>query len=531
MIMGSFYLIKQMILSLKNKNKIIVVTILGIINIIFNYILNLKPYYLWFFVLYIGIKIIIYSNICKLLNKRCEVFNGMIYIFYFKIYSIKKFDLLVKNKIPFETVDKNKLEHCLNATITKMELVKGKKNQFLASFIRGKISDYMKLPKGSMERLEAILISFKGKVKHINSYENEVEWNHEFITNINPKKLNRELVNIEHKLGCKKNTLSFDQNNGIVKFSIKKDEQKIYILDEYIGGVRKPQNMQLPFILGMNYRTGSVVVKDLIDVLHLLIAGKTGSGKSVTFKCIIESLMYWNQNCCFYMLDFAESALTRYEDFTNTKYVESDFESIKEAIKELREEMAVRMKAFRNNNVENIKEYNRLIPDQKIPYIVFCIDEANGFKEDLEKEQFEEIKNEIKALLKRGRKYGMVILFAVQQTNDQDFCKSWKTQTTRLGHLLSDHIDCSNLTTNKEIAIQLPNLGKGEFYLLQEGKEVEKMKGCFTSKEHDKLFNVLKEVYNEKNIPEVIEEIQIEEKTENATNNTENATNKNTSIG
>jgi FtsK/SpoIIIE family len=242
----------------------------------------------------------------------------------------------------------------------------------------------------------------------------------------------------------------------------------------------------------------------LIDVLHLLIAGKTGSGKSVTFKCIIETLMYWNQNCSFYMLDFAESALTRYESFNNTKYVESDFESIKESIKELREEMANRMTSFRNNNVENIKEYNKLIPDQKIPYIVFAIDEANGFKEDLEKDQFEEIKNEIKALLKRGRKYGIVILFAVQQTNDQDFCKSWKTQTTRLGHLLSDHIDCSNLTTNKDIALQLPNLGKGEFFLIQEGKEVEKMKGCFTSKDFDKLYNVLKEVYCEKVIPENI---------------------------
>ena len=383
----------------------------------------------------------------------------------------------------------------INSTVTNIVQDNFRKTIFIINHIKGKESQYQKLEKGSLERLENILLLLKGKPKFISSSENDVEIIFEFISTLTPKRMLRELDHIEHKLGLKKGYLSISQDIGIYKFCIKKDVTKLYLLDDYIGKTKRPANMQLPFISGMNYHTGTVITKDLIDVLHLLIAGKTGSGKSVTFKQIIESLMYWNQNCCFYMLDFAESALVRYQDFANTKYVESDFESIKQAIAELREEMKNRMTSFRLNNVENIKEYNKLYPDQQLPYLVFAIDEANGFKEELTKDEFTSIVDEMKALLKRGRKYGMVIIFAVQQTNDNDFCKSWRTQCTRLGHLLSDHIDCVNLTTNKEIAQLIPNLGRGEFYLIQEGKEVVKMKGCYTSKEHNRLYEVLKEGY------------------------------------
>lgn len=522
--MEIIYLIKK---ELSIKNKFIIYLILSVTNIITNLILNLKPYYLWFFVIYVVIKLLVFTNICKYFNEKLKVFNDMLLVINYEIHSLKKFKLIFKIEIPFETIDKNKLEHCLNASIVSFELVEGKKNVVIGVFQKGKISEYYKLEKGSLERLESIVELMRGKPLYVNSFENEVEKVIELISIISPKKMLRETDHIEHKLGLKKGYLTIDHNNGVYSFKIKKDNNRIYLLDDYIGGVKKPANMQLPFILGVNYSTGSIVIKDLIDVLHLLIAGKTGSGKSITFHSIIQSLMYWNQNIAFYMLDFAEVELVKYETFKNVKYVENDFESVKNSITELREELDNRKTLFRNNNVVNIKEYNSLCPDQAIPYIVFCIDEANGFKEDFENKEFEEIVRPIKALLKRGRKYGIILLFGVQQTNDTDFVKSWKTQLTRLGHLLVDHIDCNNLTTNKEIAAKLPNLGRGEFYLIQEGRDnIPKMKGLF-SKKDDQLYKVLKEVYCEKLNKKPIE---IKEKGENANNNPKNANDKNTCI-
>jgi FtsK/SpoIIIE family len=394
--------------------------------------------------------------------------------------------------------EETKIEMVINSSIHKINQHIKHKNIFIVQHSK-KPNDYRRLDKGSLERLIQVLKDLNANPVFESSQENDIEITHNFTLTLNVKMLDRQIKNIEHKVGLKKGTLSVDQDKGIVSFNVKKDVSKIYILDEVIND--KPKNMQLPFVLGCDYKTGSVVIKDLLDVLHLLIAGTTGSGKSVTLHSIIQSLMYFNQNCCFYMLDFAEVELVKYKDFSNCKFIETDFQSIKNNILEIRQELDNRKNLFREYGVVNIKEYNNICPDNKIPYIVLTMDEANGLKEDLEKSEFEEIKDPIKALLKRGRKYGIIIIFAVQQTNDTDFVKSFRALCTRLGHLLNDHVDCNNLTTNKEVAGKIPDLGIGEFYLVSRGiKDIPKMKGCLTG---DKLYEILKEVYRERVIPEI----------------------------
>lgn len=405
--------------------------------------------------------------------------------------------MTLHSKIPLGEVNKQVLSIICNSHVNTITQDIYRKSIFFVNHKYGKEDKYIKLPKGSFERLEQILIDMKGKPQHINSYENEVETTHEFYCNLNPKKMIRERLNIEHKLGVKKDTLSVESNNGIYLIKVKKEVDKTYILDEYIDKVKIPGKMQLPFILGANCSSGTIVIKDLMDILHLLIVGKTKGGKSVTFKCIIESLMRFNQNIAWYMIDMAESALIRYEDFNNVKFVESDPTSVLSCMNEIIEEQFRRMKLFRNENVENIKEYNEIYkyqPEYQLPYIILCIDEANGFKEEWSKKEFEPMEQKMKTLLKRGRKYGLLTIQAVQQANDTDYVKSWRTQMTRISHRLEDLCDCNNLTTNKEIAQLIPTLQTGEFYLIQ-GSNIEKMKGCLTDREYNKLYNILRGAY------------------------------------
>lgn len=421
--------------------------------------------------------------------------------------------LTVYSEVHLKDEHKEKLALTCNSHVTNIIQDLYRKNIFVITHSYGKEGKYRKMEKGTIERLEQILLDKKDKPIYIATQENEAELSHEFTSKINPKKMIREMADIEHKLGIKKGYLSITHDNGAYQFRVKKDVDRTYILDDVIARVKKPANMQLPFILGADYSNGSIIFEDLLNVKHLLIAGKTGSGKSCTFKAIIESLMYFNQNISWYMIDFAESALVRYENFNNVKYIESDSSSVLAGINEIIKEYERRKKLFRMNHVENIKEYNNLVPDNKIPFIILAIDEANGFKTEWDKQEFESIEKLVKRILQRGRKYGILDINAVQQTNDNDFVKSWKTQFTRLAHLLEDYIDCQNVTTNKELQQLIPKLGVGEFYLLSDS-ETKKIKGCLSDKDHDKLYEILKEAY--KDVENDIPVIEIDENKENS---------------
>ena len=405
---------------------------------------------------------------------------------------------IIKND--FESINKRILETALNSKILEMELMPKNRNWFYCKCGEITETSYTKLDKGSLDRLFFILELLKMNPKYISSQENEIEIIHTFQTSLNPKRIQRVLVDIEHKLGIKKNSLTMTYDHGVVCFIISKEVDNIYILDDVLPSIKKPKIQSLPFIMGMD-SSGIAQIEDLVELKHLLIAGKTGSGKSCTLKCIIETLMYWNQNIAWYMTDFAESALVRYENFRNVKFIESDFENFNNGIDEILEHQVGRMKKFRKLGVENIQEYNKQT-SKPYPYILFVVDEANGFKEEWDKKDFEIVKDKMKTILKRGRKYGIFTIHAVQQTNDNDYVKSWRTQMTRIGHLLEDLCDANNLTNKKEVAEKIPKLKTGEFYLIT-SDDCKKLKGCLTNKHFDKLYTVLKEVYT--NVNEVIE--------------------------
>jgi len=385
---------------------------------------------------------------------------------------------------PINDTHRELLNIICNAHVTSIAQDRYRKSIFYIKYKKGFEGKYRSLNKGSVERLEQILEDKKGKPRYVHTQETETEVVHEFTTKINPKRMVRDLLDIEHKLGIKKGYLTIEYDIGKFQFRIKKDVDKIYYVDDIIARAKKPLDMLLPFVLGVS--NGSVVFKDLVDLKHLLIAGKTGSGKSCTFKCIIESLMYFNQNIAWYMLDFADSALVRYEKFTNVLYVESDRQSVTNALDSILREYERRKKLFREKHVENIKDYT-----PKLPYIILAIDEANGFKAEWNKKEFEPVEIKMKTILQRGRKYGIFTIHAAQQTNDNDYVKSWKTQFTRLAHLLEDTIDAQNITNNKEIQQLIPRLKTGEFYLLADS-DAKIYKGCLSNGE---LYKVIKGVY------------------------------------
>jgi len=454
-----------------------------------------------------GLNYIMYSikrnfNIVgKMQDKADNTINGL------KIIEVKNKVVTVVTTQPLDISYKTKLESIVNSSISHIKRDKLVLNKFHIEL--GK-NDYRKLESGSVARLEQILINMKDKPNFISTNETDTEIIHKFTTTLPIKRLMRIKDDINHKMGIGLNKGNIEVSNGYILYKISKDVTKTYLLDDVIPDITVKKDLE--FILGVNMSNGNVVTDTLTNLKHLLIAGKTGSGKSCTFKCIIESLMYFHTNIVWYMLDFADSALVRYEDFYNVKYIESEVPHINNALTELLTEYNKRKQAFRQLKVENIQEYNKVTSEQ-LPYICFAVDEANAFKSEMDKKEFEPMEKQIKTLLQRGRKYGMFCLMAVQQTNDNDFVKSWKTQFTRIAHLLEDTIDCCNITTKKEYQQLIPSLNTGEFFVLSETDNY-KLKGYLTNNNHNKLYENLKKgfVLNAKSTEKVdLDKIELTE--------------------
>ena len=124
--------------------------------------------------------------------------------------------------------------------------------------------------------------------------------------------------------------------------------------------------------------TGRPVFGDLAKMPHLLVAGATGSGKSVCLNCIIASLLAsaTPDQVQMLMIDPKRVELTVYNGIPHLiKEVITDPRMAAGALHEMTKEMDSRYERFAKASVRKIEEYNAKFPDEKLPYVVIIIDE------------------------------------------------------------------------------------------------------------------------------------------------------------
>ncbi len=125
---------------------------------------------------------------------------------------------------------------------------------------------------------------------------------------------------------------------------------------------------------------GTPVAADLSSMPHLLIAGTTGSGKSVLVNAIIASLLLNNtpRQMKFIMVDPKRVELTQYNGVPHlVAPVVVELERIVSVLKWVTREMDERYRKFSNAAARNIEDYNKHLPatEEPMPYIVVIIDE------------------------------------------------------------------------------------------------------------------------------------------------------------
>lgn len=141
----------------------------------------------------------------------------------------------------------------------------------------------------------------------------------------------------------------------------------------------KKSGMELPLNLGID-PFGEPIVDDLAAMPHLLIAGSTGSGKSVSLNCIISSLL----TVCspaeleFFMIDPKGVELSHYEGIPHMKEpMVTTPHRAKEMLENLIDVMRLRLTLLGSKKVRDIKEYNAIVakPEDRMARIVCIIDE------------------------------------------------------------------------------------------------------------------------------------------------------------
>ena len=244
---------------------------------------------------------------------------------------------------------------------------------------------------------------------------------------------------------------------------------------------------------------GHPLFMDLRKAPHLMIAGTTGSGKSVFLHTVITSMLYKStpKDLKFIMIDPKMLELSVYEDLPHLLHpvVKNPKEAVA-ALKWAVREMEVRYKLLSEEGARDIQTYNKKIEayadtedaPAPLPYLVIIIDELA----DLMMIAPSDIKESITRLSQMARAAGIHLIVATQRPSADVVAGLIKANfPARVSFLVSSKID-SRIILDAHGAEQL--LGKGDMLFLEPGtSNLIRVQGAFISEsESDRVSEFLK---------------------------------------
>ena len=304
-------------------------------------------------------------------------------------------------------------------------------------------------------------------------------------------------------------------------------------LTELIGSQAfEDQNMSLPLILGKNI-SGDPVIADLAPMPHLLVAGTTGSGKSVGLNCMILSLLYRlsPDECRMIMIDPKMLELSIYDDIPHllAPVVTEPGKAIR-ALKWTVEQMEERYRMMASLGVRQLASFNQKVRDAKakgsalgrrvqtgydadtgqpvyeteeleyetLPQIVVVVDELA----DLMMTAGKEVEFLIQRLAQKARAAGIHLIMATQRPSVDVITGVIKANLpTRISFQVTSKID-SRTILGEQGAEQL--LGKGDMLYMPGGKQIMRVHGPFVS---DEEVRAVADHWRKQGVPDYIQAV------------------------
>ena len=227
--------------------------------------------------------------------------------------------------------------------------------------------------------------------------------------------------------------------------------------------------------------TGKTVVTDLAKAPHLLIAGSTGSGKSVCINSIITSIIYHSRpdEVKLMLIDPKVVELSVYNGIPHLRTeVVTDMKKAQGTLNWAVREMEARYQLFAGARVRNIEGYNKANPDKKMPYILIIVDEFA----DLMNVAAKEVEVLIQRLTQKARAAGIHLILATQRPSADVITGVIKSNIpSRIAFMVESGLN-SRIILDEGGAESL--LGKGDMLFKQAGAlSTVRIQGAFISDE------------------------------------------------
>ena len=266
------------------------------------------------------------------------------------------------------------------------------------------------------------------------------------------------------------------------------ERENVYLSEIISSKEFKSKDIKLPIALGKSI-AGNPIIGDLTSMPHLLIAGTTGSGKSVCINTLILSLLYklTPDKCKFILIDPKMLELSTYERIPHLLCpVITEPKRAASVLGWVVKEMENRYRLMTKEGVRNIDGYNKK-HSLPMPYIVVIVDEMS----DLMLVAGKEIENYIQKLSQMARAAGIHIIMATQRPSVDVITGTIKANfPTRISFQVTSKID-SRTILGEQGAEQL--LGKGDMLYMTSANRIIRIHGPFVSeKEIEKINNFLR---------------------------------------
>ena len=306
-----------------------------------------------------------------------------------------------------------------------------------------------------------------------------------------------------------RNTIGIELPNSL--------RENVYLSEILNNSDFKKKDIKLPIALGKNI-SGIPIIGDLTSMPHLLIAGTTGSGKSVCINTIILSLLYRHtpEKCKFILIDPKMLELSTYEGVPHLLCpVITEAKKAASVLGWVVKEMESRYRLMTKEGVRNIDGYNakHKLP---MPYIVVVVDEMS----DLMLVAGKEIENYIQKLSQMARAAGIHIIMATQRPSVDVITGTIKANfPTRISFQVTSKID-SRTILGEQGAEQL--LGKGDMLYMSSANKIIRIHAPFVSEnEIEKINNFLRSQAEPDYVDEILSFADEKEMNENSKSQTD----------